>query len=43
MENAAQPATRLLSNMERAHYEPGIISSESVLNLLKLFFAGGIE
>jgi formate hydrogenlyase transcriptional activator len=40
MESAIQPPAQLLSRVEGAQNESGLFSSESVLNLQKLIFAG---
>ena len=40
MERTAQPPAQVLSRVERAQDEPGVISSDSVLNILKLILAG---
>ena len=40
METAIQPPAQLLSRVEGAQNESGLFSSESVLNLQKLIFAG---
>ena len=40
MERAIQPLVQLLSKVESAQNELGMFSSESVLNILKLIFAG---
>ncbi len=40
MERAIQSPSQVLSNVERAQNELGLFSSESVLNILKLIFAG---
>jgi hypothetical protein len=40
MERAIQPPAQILSRVEVAQNESGLFSSESVLNLQKLSFAG---
>jgi formate hydrogenlyase transcriptional activator len=40
MERAIQSPSQVLSSVERAQNESGLFSSESVLNILKLIFAG---
>ena len=40
MERAIQSPSQVLSSVERAQNELGLFSSESVLNILKLIFAG---
>jgi formate hydrogenlyase transcriptional activator len=40
MERAIQPPAQVLSRVEVAQNESGLFSSESVLNLQKLIFAG---